>query len=109
MATYPHLPFILIGDSGQHDPEIYRRVVEDYPNRIRAIYIRDVSNDARHDEVQTISAELAGRSVPMLLTPDTWAAAADAAERGLISAISKDDVQEKVEEPEAESEQIEDG
>ncbi|MBW3545955.1 MAG: DUF2183 domain-containing protein, partial [Bacteroidetes bacterium] len=35
------LPFILIGDSGQHDPEIYEEIVRDYPKRILAVYIRD--------------------------------------------------------------------
>jgi Uncharacterized conserved protein len=39
---YPSLPFILIGDTSQHDPEIYGQIVSEFPNRIRAIYIRDV-------------------------------------------------------------------
>ena len=45
VETYPHLPFVLIGDSGQQDPEIYREVVLRYPDRIRAIYIRSVNPD----------------------------------------------------------------
>ena len=28
LALYKDLPFVLIGDSGQHDPEVYRRIVE---------------------------------------------------------------------------------
>ena len=28
MALYDDMPFVLIGDSGQHDPEVYRRIVE---------------------------------------------------------------------------------
>ena len=43
LDTYPTLPFLLIGDSGQQDPEIYREIVRLYPNRILAIYIRSVS------------------------------------------------------------------
>src|SRR5690606_32076573 len=42
LTTYPHLNFILIGDSGQDDPVIYKEVVKKYPNRILVIYIRDV-------------------------------------------------------------------
>ena len=42
MELYPDLPFILLGDSGQEDPEIYHRVVHDHPSRILAVYIRNV-------------------------------------------------------------------
>ena len=41
-TRYPKLPFILIGDSGEKDPEIYRQVVREYPGRILAIYIRRI-------------------------------------------------------------------
>ena len=34
MALYDKMPFVLIGDSGQHDPEVYRRVVERYGGRV---------------------------------------------------------------------------
>ena len=42
LDLYPKLPFILIGDSGQADPEIYSTILEKYPTRILAIYIRDI-------------------------------------------------------------------
>jgi phosphatidate phosphatase APP1 len=44
---YPDLRFILIGDSSQEDPEIYADIVQQYPNRILAIYIRDVTKKAK--------------------------------------------------------------
>ena len=47
MALYADMPFVLIGDSGQHDPEVYRRIVERYGARVRAVYIRDVRPAAR--------------------------------------------------------------
>lgn len=47
LRVYPELPFVLIGDSGQHDPETYARVVKQHPGRIRAVYIRDVGPDER--------------------------------------------------------------
>jgi phosphatidate phosphatase APP1 len=40
--AYPHLNFVLIGDSGQEDPKIYREIVAIFPGRILAVYIRDV-------------------------------------------------------------------
>ena len=41
-GLYDDMPFVLIGDSGQHDPEIYAGIVDRHPGRVRAVYIRDV-------------------------------------------------------------------
>lgn len=85
LDTYPALPFVLIGDSGEHDPEIYREVVHLYPGRVRAIYIRDVTAEAARDEqVRALGRELAETGADLLLVPDTEAAAVHAAERGWI-------------------------
>lgn len=86
--TYPALPFVLIGDSGQRDPQIYREIVRRYPGRVRAIYIRDVdaarTGTRRNAVVTGYAAEIAA-TVPMLLVPDSAAAMAHAAELGLIT------------------------
>jgi len=37
---YPKMKFILVGDSGQHDPELYAEAIEDFPDRVLAVYIR---------------------------------------------------------------------
>ncbi|MEN2280970.1 phosphatase domain-containing protein [Algoriphagus sp. SE2] len=37
---YPKMKFFLIGDSGQHDPEIYANVIKKYPDRVQAVFIR---------------------------------------------------------------------
>lgn len=44
LKTYPNLPFILIGDSGEHDPDIYMEIAEEFPDRILAIYLRSVKH-----------------------------------------------------------------
>ncbi|MCK8491394.1 MULTISPECIES: App1 family protein [Spirosoma] len=80
----PQLPFVLIGDSGQQDPEIYAQVVRDNPGRIRAIYIRDVSVDMRDEAVRELIRTTEAYQVPMLLVPDTVEAAEHAASLGLI-------------------------
>jgi phosphatidate phosphatase APP1 len=41
----PGRPIVLVGDSGEKDPEIYGQVARQYPDRIRKIFIRDVTND----------------------------------------------------------------
>ncbi len=85
LTTYPHLPFVLLGDSGQEDARIYREVVRRHPGRIRAIYIRDVQVPARALLVGPIAAELQSEGVAMLLVPDYATAAAHAASIGLIT------------------------
>ncbi len=85
LGMYPDLPFVLIGDSGERDPEIYRQVVREYPGRVRAIYIRDVTTRDRDVAVHAIADELKNVGVEMLLTGDTLEAAEHAAEKGLIS------------------------
>ena len=50
LDLYPALPFVLLGDSGERDPEIYLETAARYPGRIRAIYIRDLGGRNRKDE-----------------------------------------------------------
>ena len=38
LATYPKLKFILSGDSGEEDPEIYSAVVHRHPDRSGHLY-----------------------------------------------------------------------
>lgn len=37
---YPQMKFFLIGDSGQHDPEIYTEIMKKFPDRVIAVFIR---------------------------------------------------------------------
>lgn len=85
LNAYPDLPFILIGDSGQHDPEIYRDVVKAFPNRIKAAYIRDVTQETREMEIRTIVDLLQVDNVPMVLTENSFLAAEHAAASGFIA------------------------
>jgi len=86
LERHGELPFVLIGDSGQHDPEIYRDMVEAYPGRIKAIYIRDVTEAARDAAVREHGVALEAHGVPLLLVADTRAAAEHAASLGLVDA-----------------------
>lgn len=93
LGTYPELPFILVGDSGQEDPEIYRGVVHDYPDRVLAIYIRSVVPDpGRVEAVEALSRELAEHNIDLLLAHDTLEAARHAAERGWVAPEAIDKV-----------------
>ncbi|KAL7335235.1 hypothetical protein PS15p_200735 [Mucor circinelloides] len=48
IADFPQRRFVLIGDSGEIDLEIYTRIASEFPDQILKIYIRDVTTpDAR--------------------------------------------------------------
>ncbi len=85
LETYPSLPFLLIGDSGQQDPEVYRTIVQEHPGRIRAVYIRDVADGARDREVARLLEEIRAAGTPALAVQDTAQASAHAAEQGFIA------------------------
>ncbi len=42
MINLPERKFILIGDSGEKDPEVYRAMTRLFPGRVEKIFIRDV-------------------------------------------------------------------
>jgi phosphatidate phosphatase APP1 len=84
LSVHGHLPFVLLGDSGQKDPEVYREVVRRHPGRILAVYIRDVSVDTRDRIVVEMSDRLRADGVDMVLVRDSLEAAEHAADRGLI-------------------------
>lgn len=49
LTRYPNREFILVGDSGEHDPEIYAHIRQQYPKRIRKIFIRNVTQASLND------------------------------------------------------------
>ncbi len=85
-TTFPQMQFILIGDSGQHDPEIYSEIVKLFPGRVLAIYIRDIGIEANIASIKTISEHINSKfKVEMILVKDTEAAAKHAISKGYIS------------------------
>ena len=50
LAAYPRRRFVLLGDSGELDPEIYADFARKYPGRIIQILIRNVTSAAPGDE-----------------------------------------------------------
>lgn len=81
LDAYPELNFILIGDSGQEDPEIYSEIVKNYPGRILAVYIRDVTLDERDHAVRTV---FENHEPEFVYSENSYPAAQHAASRGFI-------------------------
>jgi phosphatidate phosphatase APP1 len=97
---YPALRFILVGDSGERDPEIYRQIVREYPGRVLAVYIRRIvgrvgRRPGREGEVLELAQEVRAEGVPMLLCEDTEAAAVHAAASGWIRRHQVSEVKEE--------------
>ena len=85
MHAFPDVPVILIGDSGQQDPEIYHGIVHEFRGRVRAVYIRNVTMDAsRSAAIQMLATEVLAAGSSLVLADDTLAAATHAAEHGFI-------------------------
>ncbi|MBK9485010.1 MAG: DUF2183 domain-containing protein [Chitinophagaceae bacterium] len=84
LDTYPHLNFVLVGDSGEQDPRIYQEVVKHFPGRIICIYIRDIVAGSKQEIAQQVALELKTTGVEMILTEHTVKAAEHAAANGLI-------------------------
>lgn len=97
LSFYDNLPFILIGDSGQQDPEIYREIVEAYPGRVLAVYIRSVGEDERRSTaVRRLAEEVRAAGSTLILAEDTMAMAKHAAQEGWIAAAAVDQVTEEI-------------
>ena len=64
LARLPWVRFILVGDDGERDPEVYEWLQRHYPERIAAVWIRRVAPGADdmplHDAQQDLAALLGG-------------------------------------------------
>ncbi len=94
LDLYSDLPFVLIGDSGQHDPEAYAEIVHEYSGRVLATYIRNVNEgDAqRIAAIEALAREVIDAGSSLLLAADSTAMAEHAAELGLILRAAVDEV-----------------
>jgi phosphatidate phosphatase APP1 len=84
LDTHPDLRFVLLGDSGEHDPEIYAELVRAYPGRILAVYIREVRLDPGDGRVEQVSGSWSAEDVPFVLAADSAAVRRHATQAGLL-------------------------
>ena len=83
LALHPDLRFVLIGDSGERDPEIYADIVREHPDRVVAVYIREVRLDPDDGRVEAAIADWPGH-VPFVLAADSDAVRRHAVSLGLV-------------------------
>lgn len=50
LRRYPGRKFLLVGDSGERDPEIYGEIARRFPDQVRHIFNREVAAKAHHED-----------------------------------------------------------
>ena len=80
--TYPKLKFVLIGDSGEKDADIYIKIAKKFPERVLAIYVRNVNHLKRDKRITDLLATFT--NVPALLVKSSKEAEDHARKIGLI-------------------------
>lgn len=50
MKRYPKRRFVLVGDSGQEDPEIYGKLAREHKDSVAAVFIRNVTDEKPDNE-----------------------------------------------------------
>lgn len=90
LSLYRHLPFVLVGDSGQHDPEVYAQIVADHPGRVLAVYIRNISHSAKRiNEIERLAVSVAAAGSSLVLAADSTTMAEHAILFGLIASETR--------------------
>jgi phosphatidate phosphatase APP1 len=49
LRTFPHRRYLLVGDSGERDPEIYGGLARTFPDQVSSILIRNVTDQSADD------------------------------------------------------------
>lgn len=83
ITAFPHLSFVLIGDSGESDTDVYMEMARNFPGRIAAIFIRDVEIPGRALRIKRLIESAKGEMV-MHIIKNYREAALFAHELGLI-------------------------
>ena len=56
LEDFPTVSFVLVGDSGEHDADIYNEAANANPGRVKAVVIRNVKNDANAHRIERMFA-----------------------------------------------------
>ena len=82
LKTYTNLKFILIGDAGEYDADIYMDIVKLFPNQIKAIFLRSVNHRKKIKRIQHLIKDY--KEVPFYLIKTSDEAIKKAKEQDLI-------------------------
>ena len=83
LKTYPNLQFILIGDSGERDADIYMDIAQSHPEQVIAIYLRSVKHKKKMLRVRALFENY--KQTPVLLVESSAQAIEHARNHGFIA------------------------
>lgn len=91
---YPDLPFVLLGDSGQKDPQIYLGFAQEHPGTVEAIVIIKAGDAAaeRTDELHAAAEQWRSDGVPFYVANNAREAAVTLQNLGLVDAVTLEEV-----------------
>lgn len=83
LESYPHMPFVLLGDDTQQDPYIYEAIARHFPRRIISVYLRHLGH-RKKPEVMTVIHTLEALGIPCCYFQHSEEAIAHSRQQGLI-------------------------
>ncbi|WGW10852.1 DUF2183 domain-containing protein [Saxibacter everestensis] len=86
-AEFPGMKWLLVGDDGQHDEEIYSNFVERYPQNVLAVAIRQLSATEAVWAGGRSKSEGRGNGVPWVYASDGAGLAEQLESRGLVPGL----------------------
>ena len=70
MRRFPMRHFVCVGDSGEKDPEVYSKILSEFPERVDAVFIRDVTGQSQDaDRYKTLFPGEAAAKVRVFRDP----------------------------------------
>jgi len=90
LDAYPDLTFVLLGDSGEHDVQVYQDFLDSDPDRIRVAFIRDVS--VKDPVLDSDDPENLPDTSALVMVRDSIQMAKIAQRLGLIDSLTVDEV-----------------
>ena len=90
LDAYPDLTFVLIGDSGEHDAEVYQEFLDSDPDRILVAFIRDVT--AKNPVLDSDDPDVLPDTSALVVVRDSIQMARIAQRLGLIDSLTVDEV-----------------
>jgi len=92
---YPNTPLVLIGDSGQNDPDIYLNFARANPESVKWILILRAGDGVaeRTDELRQLAPSYRAEGIPFYIADDALEAAEIAAELDLCDTATLEEVE----------------
>ena len=66
LKAFPDLPFVLLGDTASHDADYYLEAMQNFPNRIKAIYIRQTKLNKNARRIRELLTTAKNKDVVMV-------------------------------------------